>query len=235
MDFIFDPGKGYYESKKIVSDFNNNYIQYESMGDKDKNLSLKKYLDDIINNHKSQGKWRIHSGKVIIKHETQGEWKIHLTMAINFISSKEDSDEIRTLHAPSDNIEIMLGSATDEIIEELFETFLQIYQEGFEELMRGSEFIFDSVYVVYYNLDKTSLSKGGSYIDSPKWLKNKKATIDPKNNDDKYLQYILTVALNYQNIKNNPERISKITPYIDQYNWKEINFPSHKKDWKKFE
>ena len=45
----------------------------------------------------------------------------------------------------------------------------------------------------------------------------------------------ITIAFNYQNIKNNPERISKIKPFIDQYNWKEISFPSHKKDWKKFE
>ena len=36
-------------------------------------------------------------------------------------------------------------------------------------------------------------------------------------------------------VKNNQERISKIKPFIDQYNWKEINFPSHKKEWKKFE
>ena len=43
------------------------------------------------------------------------------------------------------------------------------------------------------------------------------------------------VALNYRNIKNNLERISKIKPFIDLYNWKEIDFPSHKKDWKKFE
>ena len=40
--------------------------------------------------------------------------------------------------------------------------------------------------------------------------------------------------MNYQNIENNPERISIIKPYIDQYNWKEANFLSHKKDWKKF-
>ena len=49
------------------------------------------------------------------------------------------------------------------------------------------------------------------------------------------LPYALTVTLNYKNIKNNPERISKIKPFIDQYNWKEIDFPSHKKEWKKFE
>ena len=101
--------------------------------------------------------------------------------------------------------------------------------------MRGSKFIFDSADSLYYNLNKTSLSRGGPYIDSPKWLKNKKATINPKNNDDKCFQYGLTVALNYQNIKNNPEKISEIKPFSDQYNWKEIDFPSHSKDWKKFE
>ena len=121
-------------------------------------------------------------------------------MAINFISS-EDSDETRTMHTKSNNVEIMMGSETDEIIEELFKSFLQKYQEGLEELMRGCEFIFDSVDALYYNLNKISLSRGGSYIDSPEWLKNKKATINPKNNDDKCFQYALTVALNYQQIK----------------------------------
>ena len=90
--------------------------------------------------------------------------------------------------------------------------------------MRGSEFIFDNVDSLYYNLHKTSLSRGGSYIDSPKWLKNKKTTINPKNNDDKCFQYALTVVLNYEEIKKDPQRISKIKPFIDQYNWKEIDF-----------
>ena len=101
--------------------------------------------------------------------------------------------------------------------------------------MRRSEFVFDSVDVLCYKLHRISLNRSGSYIDSPKWLKNKKATINPKDNDDNWFQYASTVALNYQNIKNNPEKISKIERFIDQYNWKEINFPSHNKDWKKFE
>ena len=88
---------------------------------------------------------------------------------------------------------------------------------------------------MYYNLNKASLSRGGSYIDSPKWLKNKTATINPKNNDDKCFQYALTVALNYEQTKDYPERISKIKLFIDKYNCKEIYFPSHKKDWKKSE
>ena len=128
-----------------------------------------------------------------------------------------------------------MGSETNEIIEELFESFLQKYQEGLEESMRGSEFVYDSVDALYYNLNKVSLSRGRSYIDSPKWLKNKKATLNPKNNDDKCFQYALTVALNYEKIKKDSQRISKIKPFIDQYSWKDIDFPQHSKDWKKFE
>ena len=70
---------------------------------------------------------------------------------------------------------------------------------------------------------------------SPEQLKNKKATINPKNNDDNCFQYALTVALNYQSIKSHPERISKIKPFINQCNWNVINIPSYKEDWKKFE
>ena len=88
--------------------------------------------------------------------------------------------------------------------------------------------------IIYFIV--SSLNRGGSYLDFPKWIKNKKATINPQTKkDDRCFQYGVTVALNYQKIKNNPESISKIKPFIDQYNWKDIDFPSHSKDWKKFE
>ena len=156
--------------KPIITDsaFNNNYIQYESKGNKDQILTINEYLDiirpylsDIINDHKTQGEWRIHSSNTIIKSKIQSEWKIQLTMAINFISSKKDSDETRTMHTESNNVEIMMGSETDEIIEELFKSLLQRYQEGLEKSMRGSEFIFDSVDELYYDLNKISVSRGG--------------------------------------------------------------------------
>ena len=122
-------------------------------------------------------------------------------MSINVVSSK-DSDETRIIHTKSDNIEIMMGSKTDEIIIELSKSLLQKYQEELEESMKGSEFIFDGVNLFYYHLQKTSLDRTkSSYIDSPKWLKNKKATINTKNNDNNCFQYALIVALNYQNIK----------------------------------
>ena len=141
-------------------------------------------------------------------------------MTINFFSSK-DSEKICTMHSKSDNIEILIGNETNESIEKRFESLLQRYQKGLEESMKGSEFVFDNADSLYYKFHKISLNRGGSYIDSPEWLKNKKATINPKNNDDKYFQYALTVALNHEQIKKDPQRIAKIKPFIDQYNCKD--------------
>ena len=151
---------------------------------------IRPYLSDIINDHKTPKNLRVHSSNEVIDYETQfGEWKIQITMSINFISSK-DSDETRNMHTKSDKIEIMMGSETDDITNELFESLLQKYQEGLEESMRGSEFIRDSVDLLCHHLQKIGLKRGASYIDSPEWLENKKATINPKNNDDNCFQYV---------------------------------------------
>ena len=100
------------------------------------------------------------------------------------------------MHTRSDNEEFMTASDTDEIIKELFESFLQKYEQNLQNKMRGSDFEFDCVNFLYYDFNKISLNRGESYIDSPKWLKNKKSARNPKNNDDKCFQYAVTLALN---------------------------------------
>ena len=80
---------------------------------------IKPYLRNIINDHKTHGLVRYHSGNKAWLEEKSSEWKIQLKMAINFISSK-DSDETRTMHTKSNNVNIMIGSETDENIDELF-------------------------------------------------------------------------------------------------------------------
>ena len=67
---------------------------------------IKLYLSDTINNHKTHGLVRYHSGDKTWLEETSSEWKIQLTMAINFLSSK-DSDETRTVHTNDNNVEIL--------------------------------------------------------------------------------------------------------------------------------
>ena len=81
-----------------------------------------------------------------------------------------------------------------------------------------------------YSLHKISIKRGKSYIKSPEWVINNRATINPQNKDNKCFQYSITVALNHQNIENHPERISKIKPFVDQYNWKDIDFPPRIKE-----
>ena len=130
----------------------------------------------------------------------------------------------------------MTGSDTNEVIEILLESLLQKYQTNLEEKMRGSEFVFDGVNALYYDLHKISLNRGGSYIKFPEWVSVKNATINPQNKkDDKCFQYGLTVALSYEKIKHDRQRASKIKPFINQYNWNEIDFPPTGKEWKKFE
>ena len=128
----------YYKPIIARGAFNSSYIQYESKGGKGKNLSTKKYLNmiklylnDIINDHKTHGLVRYHSGNKTWVEETSSVWKIQLTMAINFISSK-DSDETRFMQTKSNTVEFMMGSETDEIIEDFFVSFLQKYQEELE-------------------------------------------------------------------------------------------------------
>ena len=173
--------------------------------------------------------------ELIEKYKLNGDWKVQLIAEINFISLKPGSDETRIRHTRSDNIEIMIGKNNDEIIEDLFKSFSQKHEENLQNKMRGSDFEFDGVNFLYYDFNKISLNRGGYYIDSPKWLKDKKSTTNPRNNDDKYFQYAVTLALNLDKINKHPQNISKIKPFIDQYNWKDIDFPSTSKDWKKLE
>ena len=131
--------------------------------------------------------------------------------------------------------EFMIGIETEEVTEKLIMSLLQKYQDNLQNKMKGSDFIFNEVNYLFYDLNRVTISKGGSYIESPKWLKDKKCIVNQKNNDNKCFQYATTLALNFNKIDRNPQRISKIKPFIDNYNWNYINFPTAKKDWNKFE
>ena len=199
--------KDYYKPVLVKSGYNKNYVQYESKVDKilapkEYLTPIEKYLRELINQYKNEV-----------------EWKIQLIAEINFISLKPGSDETRIMHARSDNEEFINGSDTDEVIKLLFESFLQKYEDNLQDKMRGSDFEFDDINFLYYNFNKTSINRGGSYIDSLKWIKDKKSIINTKNNDDKCFQYAVTLALTFTN----------------KYNWKDIDFPSTSKGWKKFE
>ena len=112
------------------------------------------------------------------------ECKIQLNMGVTFIYAN-DTGEIRTFYVQSDNEEIRLGNETPGIISKLIKSFLSNYQEEEKMLRSGSNFVFESVDLLAVNIHKTDLKRGKSYIKSSKWILNKRATINPKNKDNK--------------------------------------------------
>ena len=88
---------------------------------------------------------------------------------------------------------------------------------------------------MYDKCNKVNFRRRGSNIDSPDWIKKKKASINPKNKDDLCFQYEVTVALNCEKNKWNPEKFSNIKPFINRYKWKMTNYPSKIDDLKTFE
>ena len=87
------------------------------------------------------------------------------------------------MHSKSDKIEIMISDEADEVIKELFDSLKNRYQNNLES-MKGSEVVFNYVQLLCYKCHKINLNCGGSYIDSPDWIKNKKATINTINKKD---------------------------------------------------
>ena len=92
-------------------------------------------------------------------------WKIQISMHVNFTSSK-DTGETQTIYVRSDNVSIMWDNDTDDIIRELFRSFLNNYQEDLK-IISGSEFNFESVELMNYKLHRIRLRRGGSYINLP--------------------------------------------------------------------
>ena len=219
--FKLSINEDYYKQTLAKSGYNDNYTQYESKGDKilafEEYLALtEQYLRELINHYKNKG-----------------EWKVQLIADINFISLKPGSDETSVMNQKV--IEIRTGDDINDVIKELLKSPLKRYQENLQEKMRGSEFGFDGVNLLYYDFNKICLNRWGSYIEPAKWIKDKRSIINPKNNYYKCFQYAITVALNHDKINKHPQRVSKIKPFIEQYNWNGIDFPPTSKDWKKFE
>ena len=110
--------------------------------------TIRPYLRDLVNDLKQSNTWKIQSA-----------------ITIHFISSKYDNDEDHVVHSKSDNIEIMSTDVVDEVKKTLFDSLENRYQNNLE-LMRGSEFVFDNVQLLYYKCHKITFSGCGSYIDS---------------------------------------------------------------------
>ena len=126
---------------------------------------IKPYLKDLINDHipvMELGNEEDNSDTV------RGEWKVQLVMQNNCISTK-DFEETRTIYSASKSVEILMGSHIDDVIDRLFDTTLQKFQQAIEiSNERGGEFTHESVVLLYYYFQKIDIRRAESYIKSPK-------------------------------------------------------------------
>ena len=169
------------------------------------------------------------------KRSTQEEQKIKLIITAIFRHITEPSKKY-TIYAKSRNIEMRAGDDTNDIVIKLLDTFLENYEREADILRNGSDYVFECVDLTHVQFHTIELKRGSSFIDSPKWIKDKHATINPKNTKDNCcFAYAIIAALHHEEIRKDPQHIIKLAPYIDNYNWKDIDFPAEEKDCKTFE
>ena len=132
-------GKDYYEPKRISNFWNYNNIEYESNSDKNRDLSFDEYLNKI------QTQFR----NIIISFQKSDAWKTQLTISSNFISSKDSEEQWRQRYSSSGNIKFTACNDANYVIAKLFKSLCSRYQENLQTSMKGSDFIFDSVQLLY--------------------------------------------------------------------------------------
>ena len=129
-------------------------------------------------------------------------------MKVNFMSSKDNGNK-RLMNSKSDNKEIMIDNEVDEIMNQIFSSLLHRYYIDLEDSIKESDFFFDYIDGLHHKCNNTSLNWGRSYIDSLTWLKNKKATINPKDQTENIcFKYAVTVALNHEKTEIDLQRIT---------------------------
>ena len=133
--FEYEEEENYHKPVRVRNFWSNNYIEFESNGDRNKTLSVEEYLNKI----------RPHLKDIKSNIKKSDTWKIQLTIVNNFISSI-DVDEEHATHSKSDNIEIMINDEAEEVIKELFHSLKNRYQNNLEYL-KGNEFVFQYVHL----------------------------------------------------------------------------------------
>ena len=202
---------------------------------------IRPYLRHLINEHKTIDKSNDESNEENDDDDNddgddddddtdRAEWKIKLVMQNSCISTR-NFEETQTIYSASKPVEIFMGSDTEDVINTLFNTILQRFQQAQETSNdKGSEFIPESVELLYYNFQKIDIRRGESYIMSPDWIASKKATINPKNEkDNKCFQWSIILGLNYNKIK------EKVLKKILKFKRVDTDFSSHQRDWEEFE
>ena len=197
IEYIFGDTDSYYQPVLASSLFNNGYQRYHFRGDPNRNMSVITYF------HKIRAYLRS-----LIDENKLFEQKIQLDIGINMVHISEQK---RITHiSKSDNVICLPSSNTNDIINQLLTFLYQKYQEDLTLSHASSSFTYESVEECNIHFHKIDLRRGATYMESPPWVKKKKATINHKNTNDIYcFMYAATISLYHDKLGSNPECITK--------------------------
>ena len=148
-----------------------------------------------------------------------------------WIRLKKD-DELVELAFNSRMTNVYNLSDLDEIVGDM----IKHMKEQIENLaLLNSRFVFDEVLFTNVDFHQLNLTRGSSYLPLPNWLARKKAIINPKNEDQECFKWAVIAASRWEEISNNPEKISKLKRFEKDFDWSGIGFPVSVKDISKFE
>ena len=187
-------------------------------------MSLITYLDKIIP----------YLRMLIDKNKLQ-EQKIQLDIRINMVHISQQRRI--TPFSKSDNVICLPSSDANEIINQLLTSLYEKYEQDLTILHANSSFSYESVEELNIHFNKVDLRRGVSYIETPKRLNSKKATINPKNAHDVYcFMHAITIALYHKELGTNPERITKkLIAYAQKFNRHDTDFTASFQDYLIFE
>ena len=195
IEYIFEDIDSYYTPILTSSLFNSGYKRYHFRGDPMQNMSVIVYFDKIIPYL-----------RMLIDENKLNEQKIQLNIGINMVHISEQK---RITHfSRSDNVICLPSSNTNDLLHQLLASLYQKYQEDLQLSRTSNSFSYESIEECNIHFNKIDLKRGASYIEPPKWLKSKEATINPRNTNDVYcFMHAITITLYHKELGSNPERI----------------------------
>ena len=162
--------------------------------------------------------------------KTRTSARIQTTAWIRFVRDDEEGQERVELAFNSLMTNVYRGSEPDQIVDGL--TANMKFQIENPALL-NSRFVFDEFMYLDVNFHQLNLMRGRSYLPLPDWLVNKKAIVNPHNDDEECFKWSVITVENAG--MKDPQRVSNLRKFMDNCDWSGLEFPVSIKDIGKFE
>ena len=225
LKYLFEEDNNDYEAIFVRSALDGRFEEYEISFSRQV-LSLKEYLTMIC----------LPLKKLIDEKQKSNKLEHNVQLRVLAVFTKVNNESERQVqYIDFDNLKLGNGDNTERFIKEIYDLLLQNFEQK-ENSLRGSKFVFSGIDLILIQFLELKLRRDGSYIPTPERINVKKAIINHKNTkDERCFAYSIIVSIHFEEIGKNSHRTSKLKPFIDNYDWTDIIFPSKQKDWDKFE